>query len=88
MTFEVEHIFPLSLGGRTEFENLCLACPTCNRHKSNRVGGITDEGLESRLFHPQHDRWLDHFDWSVNGTLIVGLNDMGAVFGSWLVSRD
>ena len=59
-----------------------------NRHKSNRVGGITDEGLESRLFHPQHDRWLDHFDWSVNGTLIVGLIDVGAVFGSWLVSRD
>ena len=88
MTFEVEHIFPLSLGGRTEFENLCLACPTCNRHKSNRVGGITDEGLESRLFHPQHDRWLDHFDWSVNGTLIVGLTDVGAVFGSRLVSRD
>ena len=78
MTFEVEHILPLSLGGLTEFENLCLACPTCNRHKSNRVVGITDEALESRLFHPQRDRWLDHFDWSVNGTLIVGLTNVGA----------
>ena len=78
MTFEVEHILPLSLGGPTEFENLCLACPTCNRHKSNRVAGITDEGLESRLFHPHSDRWLDHFDWSINGIVIVGLTDVGA----------
>ncbi|HUP80483.1 MAG TPA: hypothetical protein VM260_18185 [Pirellula sp.] len=30
------------------------------------------------MFHPQSDRWLDHFDWSVNGTLIVGLTDVGA----------
>ncbi len=78
VTYEVEHILPLCLGGLTEFENLCLACPTCNRHKYNRVVGITDEGLESRLFHPQRDRWLDHFDWSVNGTLIVGLTRVGA----------
>lgn len=77
MTFEVEHILPRSLGGLTEFDNLCLACPSCNRHKSNRLAGFTDDGVESRLFHPQRDRWLDHFDWSVNGTLIVGLTDIG-----------
>ena len=77
VTFEVEHILPLSLGGPTEFENLGLACPTCNRHKSNRLVGITDGGLESRLFHPHSDRWLDHFDWSVSGIVIVGLTDVG-----------
>ena len=52
VTFEVEHIQPLSLGGQTDFENLCLACPTCNRHKANRNIGLTDEGTETRLFHP------------------------------------
>ena len=77
VTFEVEHIYPLSLGGQTEFENLCLACPTCNRHKANRINDLTDEGAESRLFHPQRDSWLDHFDWSVNSTVIVGLTDIG-----------
>ena len=77
VTFEVEHIMPISLGGLTQFENLCLACPTCNRHKSNRIFGFTEDGTESRLFHPQLDRWLDHFDWTVNGTLIVGLSDIG-----------
>lgn len=77
VTFEVEHIQPLSLGGQTDFENLCLACPTCNRHKANRVIGLTDEGIETRLFHPQRDSWLAHFDWSVNGTVIVGLTEIG-----------
>lgn len=77
VTFEVEHIIPRSLGGLTEFENLCLACPSCNRFKSNRLYCLTDDGLECRLFHPQNDPWLEHFDWSVNGTLIVGLTDIG-----------
>jgi len=77
VTFEVEHIQPLSLGGQTDFENLCLACPTCNRHKANRVTGPTDEGGKARLFHPQRDSWLDHFDWSVNSTVIVGLTEIG-----------
>src|SRR4029434_6530046 len=30
-TFEIEHIIPRSAGGETIFDNLCLACPTCNR---------------------------------------------------------
>jgi 5-methylcytosine-specific restriction endonuclease McrA len=29
--FEIEHITPLAVGGATTFENLCLACPSCNR---------------------------------------------------------
>jgi hypothetical protein len=29
------------------------------------------------LFHPQPDSWLDHFDWSVNSTVIVGLTEIG-----------
>lgn len=77
VTFEIEHIIPRTQGGLTEFENLCLACPSCNRYKSNRLVGMTDDGLESRLFHPHRDRWLDHFDWSVNATFIVGLSDIG-----------
>jgi hypothetical protein len=73
VTFEIEHIVPSSLGGKTCFDNLCLACPACNRFKSNRIVGRTDTGIESRLFHPQYERWLEHFDWSVDGRLVVGL---------------
>ena len=77
VTFEVEHIVPRSLGGATDFDNLCLACPSCNRFKSNRVQGVSEDGQECRLFHPHKDLWLEHFDWSVNGTLIVGLTEIG-----------
>lgn len=31
--FEIEHIVPRSAGSVTAVENLCLACPTCNRYK-------------------------------------------------------
>ena len=75
--FEVEHIIPRSAGGPTEFENLCLACPTCNRYKSNRTTVDLDSGLSCRLFHPQEDVWSQHFDWSVDGTVLVGLTDVG-----------
>jgi hypothetical protein len=75
--FEIEHIVPRSSDGATKFENLCFACPACNRFKSNRTTGNTLAGVSSRLFHPQQDRWLDHFDWSVDGTTIVGLTDVG-----------
>ena len=58
-------------------ENLCLARPSYNRHNANRVIGLTDVGTETRLFHPQRDSWLTNFDWSVNGTVIVGLTEIG-----------
>lgn len=75
--FEVEHIVPRSLGDKTEFDNLCLACPSCNRHKSNRLTGIIEGDLVAPLFHPQQQKWLDHFDWSINATVIVGLTEVG-----------
>ncbi|WP_168565166.1 HNH endonuclease [Crateriforma spongiae] len=78
-TFEIEHIVPRSEGGATEFQNLCLACPACNRFKSNRIRGTTDDGREFALFHPQQETWLDHFDWSVDGAVIVGLTEIGEV---------
>lgn len=71
--FEIEHILPRAAGGETAFENLCLACPSCNRYKSDRTTGENDV----RLFHPQQDVWAEHFDWSVDGTTLVGLSEVG-----------
>ena len=53
VTFECEHIIPRSAGGKTVFENLCLACPMCNRYKSNRQL-VPDPQTEEKvlLFHP------------------------------------
>ncbi len=71
--FEIEHIVPRAANGETEFENLCLSCPSCNRYKSDRTRGTND----AALFHPHHDNWDDHFGWSVDGTIVVGLSDVG-----------
>lgn len=71
--FEIEHIIPRAANGETAFENLCLACPSCNRYKSDQLKGKND----TRLFHPQNDVWTDHFDWSVDGTYLVGLTEIG-----------
>ncbi len=50
----------------------CSAVPI-----ASRVIGFTDEGAEARLFHPHRDNWLEHFDWSVNTLVIVGLTEIG-----------
>ena len=49
----VDHIIPESLGGKTETDNLCLACWDCNLYKASRIA-VFDDISQSvvRLFHP------------------------------------
>lgn len=76
--FEIEHIAPRSAGGETVFENLCLACPTCNRYKSDRTAVLdADTQKEVAPFHPHADFWDDHFTWTDDGTEIIGLTATG-----------
>lgn len=35
--FDVDHIIPLSRGGKHELMNLCLACQRCNRSKGKKL---------------------------------------------------
>jgi hypothetical protein len=78
MTFEFDRIQPLSMGGETVFENLCFACPSCNRYKSDRQMAIDPESGETvALFHPQEQAWTEHFAWSENGTEIRGVTALG-----------
>lgn len=78
VTFEMDHIIPHSAGGRTRFDNLCLSCPTCNRHKATRLRARDPlSGRLMRLFHPQRDVWSHHFTWSVDGAPILGLTPTG-----------
>jgi hypothetical protein len=77
-TFEFEHIISRSAGGETIFENLCLACPTCNRHKANRQAATDPVTNQSApLFHPQHQLWAEHFSWNEEITEIEGLTPTG-----------
>jgi HNH endonuclease len=77
-TFEFEHIQPLSLNGVTNFENLCLACPSCNRFKGIRQRSrdpLTQE--EVNLFHPHQQQWHEHFKWSNDATKLLGRSPTG-----------
>jgi HNH endonuclease len=79
-TFEFEHIIPRSAGGETVVENLCLACPSCNRYKA-ALQTILDPVTEQvvSLFHPQLQLWKEHFSWNEDASEIVGITDIGRV---------
>ncbi|PYS53428.1 MAG: HNH endonuclease, partial [Acidobacteria bacterium] len=55
-----------------------LSCQGCNGHKYTKQQ-VTDPitGLVVPLFHPRRDRWNEHFAWSVDTTVIVGLTPTG-----------
>lgn len=76
--FEIEHIEPLAAGGETVFENLCLACPMCNRFKSDSSVAVDPmTGSNVPLFHPQSQIWSEHFAWNDDGTELIGLSPVG-----------
>ncbi len=62
LAFEVEHIIPTSDGGPDDESNLALACRACNLYKSDQQVALDEMTQEVvHFFHPQRDRWHDHF---------------------------
>jgi HNH endonuclease len=79
-TFEFEHIIPLSAGGETTFNNLCLSCPSCNRYKASRQTALDeDTQQEVSLFNPQQQLWIEHFAWNEDATEIIPLTPVARV---------
>jgi hypothetical protein len=73
-----DHIKPCSKDGETTFENLCLACRSCNEFKADSTEAIDPlNGETTRLFNPRMQRWSDHFSWSSDATRIEGLTTIG-----------
>lgn len=73
-----DHIVPQSRSGGTNFENLCLACRSCNEFKSDRTKAVDPlTGDVVPLFHPRQQVWNDHFTWSEDGTRIGGITAIG-----------
>jgi hypothetical protein len=64
-TFHVEHVVPRSRGGADGFDNLALACPSCNLHKSDRISAIDPlTGVMTSLFNPRRDNWREFFEFA------------------------
>ncbi len=75
-TFHIEHIIPRCKGGGDTLDNLALACPSCNFHKSDHTESEDPEtGQIVRLFHPRQDKWDEHF--RLEGLKIVGVTPVG-----------
>lgn len=72
---EVDHIIIEKHEGRTDGDNLALACVPCNRHKGSDVASVDEDGVLVELFHPRRHVWAEHFQ--ANGPRISGLTAIG-----------
>ena len=69
---EPDHIVPIQHGGRSQADNLALACLRCNRRKGPNVGSFDPKtGALVPFFNPRSQAWEDHFQ--LNGALIQPL---------------
>lgn len=74
----IEHILPIAAGGLTERANLWRSCRECNERKGAQVQARDPEtGIFVTLYNPRTQRWGDHFRWSEDGLLIIGVTPTG-----------
>jgi 5-methylcytosine-specific restriction endonuclease McrA len=63
---ELDHIVAQQHHGKTELENLCLACTACNARKGPNLSGIDQQtGQHVRLFDPRTQDWVSTFAGTV-----------------------
>jgi hypothetical protein len=78
LSFEVEHIVPVSRGGDDAAANWALACRACNLFKATHIHGRDPESQTVvRLFHPREDQWEEHFRVASESGEIEGLTPIG-----------
>lgn len=78
--FEIDHVLPRALEGRTQLDNLALACPVCNNAKRNQVAARDIQtGRWVQLFNPRLQQWNDHFRWSDDSGSVIGKTATGRI---------
>jgi len=76
---EIDHIISFKHRGKTEFENLALACQPCNRNKGSDLGSLSEtSNILVRFFNPRTDKWSEHFRVNSNAE-IESLTEIGEV---------
>jgi len=78
VTFHIEHILPEARGGTGVPENLALSCGGCNSHKGTKIVALDPiNRVRVPLFNPRSQLWQEHFEWSKDFTLMLGLTETG-----------
>lgn len=72
--FTIDHILPVSQGGKDNLDNLALACFHCNRRKHDK-----QFVREIPIFNPREMDWKAHFIWSKDALQIIPLTEIGKV---------
>ena len=87
---EIDHITPLSASGASDESNLCLSCSAGNQAKGAKIEAVDPISGERRpLFNPRAQNWQDHFQWSADGALVIGITALGRTTVSALdMNRD
>lgn len=76
--YHLEHVFPESLGGTDEVDNLALACPTCNYYKSNHLLGIDEKRFNWPAAVQSKERPMARtFDFDSSTLRLKGKTDTG-----------
>ncbi len=69
---------PRAAGGDDAWDNLALACESCNLYKSVSTSGWDEEeGRDVPLYHPRRDRWDEHFRFDPETGELQGLTAVG-----------
>ncbi len=75
---EIDHIIPSGKGGLDSEENLWLACRLCNSYKGVQTEAVDPlTGRTVKLFNPRLQKWSRHFQWSEDGSQILGRTSQG-----------
>ena len=62
--FHVDHVIPQAASGKTNPDNLALACVSCSLRKWAKEYGVDPEtGEATLLFNPRTQHWDEHFRW-------------------------
>ncbi len=77
MPFEIDHIVPQAAGGSDDEQNLWLACRNCNGFKHSKSKAVDPETNQTvSIFNPRTQVWKEHFEFSNDGTHIIGENKL------------